>query len=133
MPGQIALELIVTPDQAVHREGPVARGTVINAGSSDVQIPLAPLGSPSLALQIVDAQGAPVLLPPPGVPGGDWPLATLAPGERHTQEYSAFFPQWTPAGAYRVRLRLLARPTSPGADEWTGEAYSDWVDVTLTD
>jgi len=133
MPGLIALELTIAPDRAVRREDPVAHGAVINTGSSAVLMPLAPLGSASLALQILDADGAPVPLPPPSVPSADWPVVTLAPGERYAVEYPAFLPQWSPSGGYRVRLRYIARPVSPAADEWTGEAYSDWVEVILTD
>ena len=67
----------------------MAHGAMINTGSSAV---LVPLGSPSLALQIVDADGAPVPLPPPSVPRADWPVATLAPGEHYSVEYPAFLP-----------------------------------------
>jgi hypothetical protein len=90
---------------------------------------LAPLSSPSLALEIVDAADAPLLLPPPPVPGRDVEHVTLAPGEQHAVEFRGFVPQWTKPGPYRARLRYLGS-TQPGAREPT-RIVSPWAEFRI--
>jgi hypothetical protein len=121
-------ELTVEPRKAARREELVARGALRNRGDEPVAVDLAPLGSPSLALEIVDEGGAPVRLPPPPVPGGEVRGATLAAGEAVPVEFPAFLPLWTPAGAYRVRLRYLGVVGTPGR---TVEVVSDWADFVV--
>jgi hypothetical protein len=121
-------ELTVDPRKAARREELVARGALRNRGDEPVEVDLAPLGSPSLALEIVDEGGAPVRLPPPPVPGGEVREATVAAGEAVPVEFSAFLPTWTPAGAYRVRLRYLGVVGPPGR---TVEVVSDWADFVV--
>ncbi|HVL92730.1 MAG TPA: hypothetical protein VM264_05235, partial [Acidimicrobiales bacterium] len=52
-------------------EDMVAEATLWNDDAVEVRMNLAPLAGPSLALQILDAHGSPLLLPPPPVPGGE--------------------------------------------------------------
>lgn len=133
MEAGLAAELAVAPRRTVRREELVARGVLLNRGDDPVEIDLTPLGSPSLALEIVDAADAPVYLPPPPVPGGETHRVTLAPGERWPVEYAGFLPSWTPPGACRARLRyvgLVAAPNEPGR---TAQVVSDWVKFVVTD
>jgi hypothetical protein len=102
-------ELRVEPATAARREELTAHGALLNVGPEPLALELAPLSSPSLALEIVDAEDAPLLLPPPPVPRADVERVTLGPGERHVVEYRGFVPQWTKPGSYRARLRYLGR------------------------
>jgi hypothetical protein len=121
-------ELTVEPHKAARREDLMARGAVRNRGDEPVEVDLAPLSSPSLALDVVEEGGAPVRLPPPPVPRGEVLGATLAAGEAVAVEFPAFLPAWTPPGAYRVRLRYLGAVGTPGR---TVEVVSDWVDFIV--
>ena len=125
----LAAELRIEPATTGRREELTARGTLVNVGREPLTLELAPLSSPSLALEIVDAGDAPLLLPPPPVPREHVEHVTLGPGERHTVEYSGFVPQWTPPGAYRARLRYLGR-TRPDAREPT-RIVSPWAEFTV--
>jgi hypothetical protein len=120
-------ELTVEPRRAA-REELVARGELRNRGDEPVDVDLAPLGSPSLALEIVDDAGAPVRLPPPPVPGGDERRGTLAAGEALPVEFPAFLPFGTPPGAYRARLRYVGLVGPTGR---TVEVVSDWADFVV--
>jgi hypothetical protein len=114
----LVAELRVEPATAARPEEFVARGKLVNVGHEPLTLELAPLSSPSLALEIVDADDAPLLLPPPPTPREDVEKVTLAPGEEHAVEYGGFVPQSAKPGAYRVRLRYLGR-TRPDAREPT--------------
>ncbi len=108
-----------------------AWGTLSNTGTVPIAIDLAPLSSPSLALQIEDAGGARVALPPPPVPGGLTSLVTLAPGEGHTVDLGMFLPSWIGAGRYRVCLHYLSQAGSFSAGAWSGEVSADWVAIDV--
>ena len=105
----LTAELVVEPTVG-RAEELTARGTLVNRGADSVAVNLDALSSPSLALEIVDAEGSPVLLPPPPVPQATPSRAELAPGGRHTVEYRGFVPHWTPPGSYRTRLRYVDGP-----------------------
>jgi hypothetical protein len=131
--GESALqaELRVEPATTTRREELTARGTLLNAGAEPLTLELAPLSSPSLALEIVDAGGAPLLLPPPPVPRADVENVTLGPGERHAVEYRGFVPQWTKPGSYRARLRYLGRVRSDEREP--ARILSAWAEFTIAD
>jgi hypothetical protein len=118
----LAARVTVTPAASRRPEDFVARCELVNTGSTIERVNLAPLGSPSLALEVVDAAGAAVGLPPPGVPGGPPPFDELAPGAGATAEFAAFLPQWEPPGAYRVRFRYVAGDV---------DLRSDWAELRL--
>jgi hypothetical protein len=132
MAAVLEAQLTVRPRQTSRREEFVALVSLVNQGSEAVIINLAPVESPSLALEIVDASGAPALLPPPPVPRSSATRIRLAPGERHTLEYRGFVPPWFAPGSYRVRFRYKYRPTTSERDEWTGELLSEWEEFTIT-
>ena len=132
MSDHLETRLTVQPAETRPRDEFVAVGTLVNTGAEPLVLNLSPLSSPSLALEIVDAQGAPVLLPPPPVPGGEVRTVELAPGQGHTVRFAGFVPQWTPFGAYRARLRYVYRPRVPSPREWTGQVVSDWVQFRIT-
>lgn len=111
----------------------VAEATLENDESTEARVNLSPLAAPSLALQLADEQGSPVLLPPPPVPGGEPGLATLAPGECRRFGFAGFVPGWTTAGRYRVRFRYVYRPAAPIPGIWTGELFSAWADFEVVD
>lgn len=75
------------------------------------------LSSPSLALEITDQDGAPVLLPPPPVPGTQEPRVLLGPGESYSRTYGSFLPAWTERGTYRVRMSYRGAG-DPVTSEW---------------
>lgn len=110
-----------------------AVATITNSGTAPVTINPAPLSSPSLAVQVEDAAGAPFALPPPPIPGAPFPLVNLAVGGSYTVEPGMFLPSWTRPGRYRVRLRYVSFTRQPAPDEWTGEAVSDWVAVDVVE
>jgi hypothetical protein len=120
----LVARLTIEPPEANAAERFVARCAVTNAGDEPVSINVAPLSSPSLALQIQDALGAPVYLPPPPVPPSEPPIERLEPGQSATAEFAGFLPGWTEPGAYRVRCRYVAGPGEP--------IVSDWIGFTLT-
>jgi hypothetical protein len=91
----------------------VAEGVVVNTGTEPVALDLVELGSPSLALEIVDDNGAPVRMPPPPTPGRQ-ELVVLQPGERRSVVFRAFMPPATRPGRYRARLRYR-----DAVSEWT--------------
>lgn len=109
----------------------VAEATLRNDEPTEVHLNLAPMAGSSLALQLVDAQGSPVLLPPPPVPGGEPSWASLAPGESRAFRFAGFVPSWTAPGRYRVRFRYLYRPGSVQPGVWTGELVSDWAEFEV--
>jgi hypothetical protein len=109
----------------------VAEATLWNDDAIEVRMNLAPLAGPSLALQILDAHGSPLLLPPPPVPGGEPSWATLSSGQSEGFRFTGFLPSWTAPGRYRVRLRYLYRPPSPQPGDWTGELVSDWAEFEV--
>jgi hypothetical protein len=125
----LAAALRVEPAAGARREELTARGTLANVGREPLTLELAPLSSPSLALEIVDAHDSPLLLPPPPVPKENAAHVTLAPGEQHAVEYSGFVPQWTTPGTYRARLRYLGR-TRPDDREPT-RVVSPWAEFTI--
>jgi hypothetical protein len=125
----LAAALRVEPATAVRPEEFTARGKLVNVGREPLTLELAPLSSPSLALEIVDADDAPLLLPPPPTPRENVEYETLAPGEEHAVEYGGFVPQSAKPGAYRARLRYLGR-TQPDAREPT-RIVSAWAEFTV--
>jgi hypothetical protein len=125
----LAAELRVEPATAARPEEFTARGKLVNVGRESLTLELAPLSSPSLAIEIVDAEDSPLLLPPPPTPRQNVEQVTLAPGEEHAVEYGGFVPQSAKPGAYRARLRYLGR-TRPDAREPT-RIVSAWAEFTL--
>lgn len=118
--------LTIEPRHAARAEDVNARCELVNDGDEAVVINVAPLSSPSLALELVDAQGEPVHLPPPPVPPADVPLAEVAPRERHSVQFTAFLTPWIPPGRYWARFRYM-----PGSSEgrWLeGNLWSEWVE-----
>ena len=114
--------LIVEPDRSDRPEEFSAVALLGNEGDAATEIKPALIESPSLALEIVDERGEPVLLPPPPVPGAAPEPVRLAPGEEYRARLSTFLPAWTAPGIYRARLRY--RPD--------GEAtVSDWAEFEL--
>ena len=128
---RLAAELSVEPRRATRHEELVARGALQNRGDEPVQLDLEPLVSPSLALEIVDAAGAPVHLPPPPVPTGETQGARLGTGDRWPVEYVGFLPPWTPPGAYRARLRYVGRVAGPVGPEQTTHVVSEWAEFVV--
>ena len=124
-------ELRVEPATAARPEELVAHGTLLNAGPEPLTLELAPLSSPSVALEIVDADDIPLLLPPPPVPRADVESLTLGPGDRHAVEYLGFVPQWTKPGSYRARLRYLGRVRRD--DREPARILSGWAEFTVAD
>lgn len=129
----LAAELTVEPRRTARRDELIASGGLQNRGSEPVEVDVVPLGSPSLALEIVDAAGDPVLLPPPPVPGGEVHRATLATHELWPVEFPGFLPSWTPPGAYRARLRYVGRVAKQNNPDRTIEVVSDWADFVVSE
>ena len=123
--------LTVRPRETRRREDIVAQATLVNVGEESVTLNLAPLSAPSLALEIVDAAGSPLRLPPPPVPSGETQSTRVTPGQSYTLKYPGFVPQWTTEGTYRVRLRYLYLPEVAASDEWTGHLVSEYVQFSV--
>jgi hypothetical protein len=115
-------ELVVEPRDGARPEELTARVALVNGTGEPAAMNLTLLGSPSLALEIVDSSGEPVPMPPPPTPGGEMEIHALAPGERHHIEYRGFVPPSTRPGRYRVRLREVAGATSDWAEFAIGSA-----------
>jgi hypothetical protein len=94
-----------------------AEGVLVNTGAEPVEVDLVELTSPSLALEVVDDKGRPVLMPPPPTPGRP-ELIVVAPGGRRPVTFRAFVPPSAPPGRYRVRFRY-------------GDARSGWADLRI--
>jgi hypothetical protein len=120
----LTASLTIEPSEAGAPEEFVARCRFVNQGDEVVGINHAALSSPSLALEITDAAGEPVLLPPPPVPSGSPPIETLEAAEETTAAFAGFLPSWTEPGTYRARCRYVAGPGEP--------IHSDWVEFTLS-
>lgn len=121
--------LEVRPRQADHPDAFTASCELTNEGDADAVVNIAPLSSPSLALELADESGAGVPMPPPPVPPAAIPTAILAPGTRLTAKFPGFLPAWTEAGAYRVRFKYI-----PGTSDgrWLeGSVWSEWVEFRL--
>jgi len=119
----LVVDHVAVPEAAAQL---VARCALGNDGDEATTVNLAPLSSPSLALELADERGEPVHLPPPPVPSEDVPLKPLAPGEWITVDFARFLPAWTPPGRYRARFRYI-----PGtsAGRWhESNHWSDWVE-----
>ena len=116
--------LIVEPTRAGRPEEFSAVGVLANEGEAPIEVRPALIESPSLALEIVDERGEPVLLPPPPVPGGATDVARLEQGEELSARIPTFLPAWTAPGAYQARLRY--RPDGE-------ETVSEWVEFELAD
>ena len=116
---QLLLELALTAAAtvAVRAEDTAAEGVLVNTGPEPAEVDLVELTSPSLALEVVDDQGRPVLMPPPPTPGRP-EMVVVAPGGRRSVPFRAFVPPSAPPGRYRVRLRY-------------GDARSGWVDLKI--
>ena len=128
MPPVLRLTLAVDPDRAYRPEGFVARCRLANDGDEPALVNLASLSSPSLALEISDERGEPVLLPPPPVPPHEPPTTTVEPGQGYTVEFAGFLPAWTPPGRYRARSRYVAG----GGRRWVeADLRSEWVGFGL--
>lgn len=98
-------------------EDTAAEGVLVNTGPEPAEVDLVELTSPSLALEVVDDKGRPVLMPPPPTPGRP-EMVVVAPGGRRSVAFRAFVPPSAPPGRYRVRLRY-------------GDARSGWVDLKI--
>ena len=120
----LTASLTIEPSEAGAPERFVARCRFVNQGDEVVGINRAALSSPSLALEITDAAGEPVLLPPPPVPSESPPIESLGPAEETTAAFAGFLPSWTEPGTYRARCRYAAGPGEP--------IHSDWVEFTLS-
>jgi hypothetical protein len=120
----LTASLTIEPAEADAPEAFVARCRLVNQGDQVVGINQAALSSPSLALEITDAAGEPVLLPPPPVPSESPPIQTLEASEETAAEFAGFLPSWTEPGAYRARCRYAAGSGEP--------IHSAWVEFTLS-
>jgi hypothetical protein len=116
----LVASLTIEPSEADAAERFVAVCTLTNAGDEGVTINVAPLSSPSLALEIQDVAGAPVLLPPPPVPPSEPPVERLEPGRETAAEFAGFLPSWTEPGTYRARCRYVAGSGDPVVSDWVG-------------
>jgi hypothetical protein len=116
----LAASLTIEPLASDAAERFVAVCTITNAGDEDVSINVAPLSSPSLALEIQDAAGAPVHLPPPPVPPSEPPIERLEAGQATSAEFGGFLPNWTEPGTYRARCRYMSGPGDPVVSDWVG-------------
>ena len=116
---RLLLELALTAAAtvAMRAEDTAAEGVLVNTGTEPAEVDLVELTSPSLALEVVDDKGRPVLMPPPPTPGRP-EMVVLAPGARRSVPFRAFVPPSAPPGRYRVRLRY-------------GDARSGWVDLKI--
>ena len=123
MAAVLSAELVIRPLRAMRPEDLVATCSLMNAGDEPVDLGMAPLSSPSLCLELEDANGSPFFLPPPPVPGGPEEISRLEPGERVTVEHRAFLPSWAPPGRYQARLHYVRR----SQDAWSGELRSGWT------
>lgn len=117
MPLLLELALARTATGATRAEDAAAEGVLVNTGPDPVEVDLVELASPSLALEVVDDKGRPVLMPPPPTPGRP-EMVTVVPGGRRSVSFRAFVPSSAPPGRYRVRFRY-------------GEARSPWVDLEV--
>jgi hypothetical protein len=117
VPLLLELSLTRTATGPARAEDTAAEGILVNSGADPVEVDLVELASPSLALEIVDDRGRPVLMPPPPTPGRP-EMVLLAPGGRRSVPFRAFLPTSAPPGHYRMRLRY-------------GEARSGWVDLEI--
>jgi hypothetical protein len=115
--------LTIEPSEADAPEAFVARCRLVNQGDQVVGINRAALSSPSLALEITDATGEPVLLPPPPVPSASPPIEPLEAAAEITAEFAGFLPSWTEPGTYRGRCRYVAGSCEP--------IHSAWAEFTL--
>jgi len=111
-------QLKVEPRSAERPEEFRAEGVLRNVGESVEQIRSALMASPSLALEIADQNGEPVLLPPPPVPGAEERDLRLEAGAEFRTIFASFLPAWTEPGTYRIRLRYQQTPESPTVSEW---------------
>ena len=121
---ELVATLAIEPRESRLPEEFVASGSITNAGTQAATINVAALSSPSLALEIQDVHGQPVLQPPPGVPGNASQVEELGPGASRAVEFSGFLPGWSDAGRYRVRLRYVGGGSAP--------VVSEWAEFTLT-
>jgi hypothetical protein len=120
----LTASLTIEPSEADKPEAFVASCRLVNQGDDVVDINQAALSSPSLALEIADAAGERVLLPPPPVPSEAPPIEPLEATEETTAEFAGFLPSWTEPGTYRARCRYAAGSGEP--------IHSDWVEFTLS-
>ena len=108
--------------------------TLTNAGAEPATLDLSHAHIPSLALEIRDAEGRTVLLPPPPVPKAEdvrGAQVALAPGESHRIVLALPFDVYQPGGRYQVRFRD-GGPSARSAAAATGGALaSDWVSIVL--
>jgi len=125
MPPNLRATLSVEPSHVADASELVAHCSLHNDGDESATLNLAPLSSPSLALEIQDAEGTPVHLPPPPVPPADIPVSTLGPGQEYSVQFSGFIPAWVPPGSYRARFRYV--PGRSGGRWLEEDQWSDWV------
>lgn len=123
----IHIQFEVTPTKG-RPEQLVGHAHFLNQGDAPVSFIPVQLKSASLALEIVDREGHPVLLPPPPVPDPSAPTVNLAPNESYLVDYPHFLPSWTQPGEYRLQAQLTG---VAGPDPDTASA-SDWMAVTVT-
>jgi hypothetical protein len=110
--------LAIEPDAAEAAEAFVAVCRLSNVGVDPIDINVAAFASPSLALEIHDAAGGPVHLPPPPVPPAEPPIERLLTGEDRVETFPGFLPSWTEPGEYRARCRYVFGPGEPTVSDW---------------
>jgi hypothetical protein len=123
MAAELVARLLLEPVRATAPETFRAFAVLENVGERAVVISLTALSSPSLALEILNARGERLLLPPPGVPAGVHSTEELATGGVREIELGGFLPSWTEPGEYRARLRYVAGAGSA--------VHSEWVEFVL--
>jgi hypothetical protein len=117
VPLHLELVLTGTTGGATRAEDTTAEGVLVNTGADPVEVDLVELASPSLAIEIIDERGRPVLMPPPPTPGRP-EMVAVAPGDRRLVRFRAFVPSSAAPGRYRARLRYR-------------EARSGWIDLEI--
>jgi hypothetical protein len=105
--------------------------TITNAGDAPAPFHRSHAERSSLALQVEDARGERVLLPPPSPPGERdlAPPSLLAPGESFALRYSGFLDARLRAGRYRVRWFSTHEALGGTRD---APLASDWIDIDVS-
>jgi hypothetical protein len=132
-PVPLELSLVVHPPLSRMAMSFVAHGTLRNRGPDPVSVNWTLLAAASLALEVRDASGQAVRLPPPPVPGLAAEFSALLPGQICPVEWRAFLPDCSAPGPYQVRFRCFAAPTDPPTPPGWGSTpvTSAWVDFEL--
>jgi hypothetical protein len=111
--------------------------TLTNAGTAPTLLDLSHAHIPSLVLEIRDADGKPVLMPPPPVPKAEDQQSapvTLAPGQSHRIVVAIPPGVHRAPGRHDVRFRhrkQVARDPLRAADAVSAPLVSEWVPAML--